>query len=95
MTRVIRPFEEDCDDADGHRWEDDGRGPQCSRCYARGHTLPQAMTPAEFAAAMKHAASLATDAAHETADATMCKVLRALGYDEGIDTFEKRDRWYA
>lgn len=33
--------------------------------------------------------------AHILADELMCKLLRELGYGEGVDIFEKMDKWYA
>lgn len=36
-----------------------------------------------------------TELAHIFADELMCKLLRELGYGEGIDIFEKMDKWYS
>lgn len=33
--------------------------------------------------------------AHILADELMCKLLRELGYGEGVDIFEKMDIWYS
>lgn len=32
---------------------------------------------------------------HVDADNLMCQILRSLGYGEGIDIFEKMDKWYS
>ena len=36
-----------------------------------------------------------TEMAHILADELMCKLLRELGYGEGVDLFEKMDKWYS
>lgn len=36
-----------------------------------------------------------TEMAHILADELMCKLLRELGYGEGVDIFEKMDKWYS
>lgn len=36
-----------------------------------------------------------TEMAHILADELMCKLLRELGYDEGVDIFEKMSKWYS
>ena len=36
-----------------------------------------------------------TERAHNHADELMCKLLRELGYGEGVDIFEKMDKWYS
>ena len=36
-----------------------------------------------------------TEMAHILADELMCKLLRELGYSEGVDIFEKMDKWYS
>lgn len=36
-----------------------------------------------------------TEMAHILADELMCKLLRELGYDEGVDIFEQMDKWYS
>ena len=36
-----------------------------------------------------------TEMAHILADELMCKLLRELGYGEGIDIFEEMDKWYS
>lgn len=33
--------------------------------------------------------------AHVLADELMCKLLRELGYGEGVDIFEQMDKWYS
>lgn len=35
------------------------------------------------------------EVAHILADELMCKLLRELGYGEGVDIFEKMDKWYS
>lgn len=35
------------------------------------------------------------EAAHGRADEVMCDLLRELGYGDGVDIFERMDRWYA
>jgi len=35
------------------------------------------------------------ETAHILADELMCKLLRELGYSEGVDIFEKMEKWYA
>lgn len=36
-----------------------------------------------------------TEMAHILADELMCKLLRELGYGEGVDIFKKMDKWYS
>jgi hypothetical protein len=36
-----------------------------------------------------------TESAHENADNALCDLLRALGFDEIVDIYEKVDKWYA
>ena len=36
-----------------------------------------------------------TEMAHILADELMCKLLRELGYGEGVDIFEQMDKWYS
>lgn len=36
-----------------------------------------------------------TETAHIFADKLMCEVLCGLGYGEGVDVFEKMDKWYS
>ena len=56
------------------------------------------MTPKEFA---KEMAKLTADKdgdferAHGQMDDLMCKLLKELGYKEGIKIFEEQDKWYA
>ena len=33
--------------------------------------------------------------AHYLADKLMCELLRELGYDEGVDIFERIQKWYS
>lgn len=59
------------------------------------------MTPEEFRDKMR--AIFAEDkdsypdleASHANADGLMCELLRQLGYGEGVEIFEKADKWYA
>ena len=54
------------------------------------------MTPEEFAAKMQEIAEAGDpEAAHTEADALMCKVLAALGYEAGVRTFRHMRKWYA
>ena len=57
-----------------------------------------AMTPQEFADAMR-ALHLKyhwdEEQLHVEADALMCKLLRDLGYDDGVATFMAMEKWYA
>ena len=36
-----------------------------------------------------------TEMAHILADELMCKLLRELGYGEGVDIFKQMDKWYS
>ena len=36
-----------------------------------------------------------TEMAHVVADELMCKVLKGLGYGEGVDAYRKADKWHA
>lgn len=36
-----------------------------------------------------------TEMAHILADELMCKLLRELGYNEGVEIFEKMGKWYS
>ena len=54
------------------------------------------MTPEEFRNAMMgHKENDDVEDAHKDADVLMCKVLRSLGYAEGVEVFEKMQKWYA
>lgn len=56
------------------------------------------MTPEEFAARMRTIEAERggdPEAAHGAADELLLGALRALGYGEGCDVFERLDRWYA
>jgi hypothetical protein len=56
------------------------------------------LTPEEFANKMKSLyVKLGGDqeAFHADADDLMCVLLRSLGYAEGVEIFEKADKWYA
>lgn len=68
----------------------------------------QVMTPEEFRDKMKEASELKihmpdlgivhrhdTEESHVQMDDIMCKLLRSLGYGEGIDIFDKTYKWYA
>lgn len=55
------------------------------------------MNPEEFKEAMKKARDSYCDKeySHVDMDELMCKLLRELGYGEGVDIFEKAEKWYA
>ena len=56
------------------------------------------MTPEQFRDAMKEIDEkygADTEGAHGQADDLMCKLLRELGYEEGVEVFEKMHKWYA
>ena len=60
------------------------------------------MTPEEFKQRMQEIAEKNetqwgpdTEAKHGWADALLCEALRELGYGEGVDVFEKMEKWYA
>lgn len=36
-----------------------------------------------------------TEGGHVEADKLMCELLKDFGYGEGVDIFEKMDKWYA
>lgn len=56
------------------------------------------ISPKEFAERMKWIAENFggdPEAAHGRADDLLCLVLKTLGYESGVDEFEKIVRWYA
>jgi hypothetical protein len=54
------------------------------------------MTPDEFKARMEEVLLVGScEYRHEDADDLMCEVLRSLGYGDGVDIFEKMEKWYA
>ena len=53
------------------------------------------MSPDEFLEKMKAIESQSPEYFHINADDLMCDLLRRLGYGEGIDFFEKQERWYS
>ena len=56
------------------------------------------MTPEEFLDAMRQIVIDEGDdfeSSHGSADELMCKALRELGYHEGVEIFEKMEKWYA
>ncbi len=56
------------------------------------------ISPEEFKARMGqlfNPAEYDEEIAHCDADKLMCDLLRQIGYGEGIDIFEKSDKWYA
>lgn len=55
------------------------------------------MNPEEFKEAMQEAISQGFDEeiTHKELDNLMCILLRQLGYGEGVDIFEKAEKWYA
>jgi len=57
---------------------------------------PIIITPSKFAENMKAIMqSHGCEDAHKKADDLLCKVLRCLGYHEGVETFENTIKWYA
>lgn len=54
------------------------------------------MTPEQFKTEMEQIErSGDTEGGHVDADELMCRVLRELGYGDGVEVFERMDRWYA
>ena len=53
------------------------------------------MTPDEFARRMYEISNVGPEEGHIEADALMCQVLRELGYDAGVEIFERMPKWYA
>lgn len=57
------------------------------------------MTPEKFAEEMRELSVECshgdTELAHVRMDELMCKVLKALGYGEGVDIFDDAHKWYA
>lgn len=55
------------------------------------------MTPEKFKQRMAEFFKEGYDkeGAHGNADDLMCKVLRELGYEEGVEIFETADKWYS
>lgn len=55
------------------------------------------MTPQEFANKMHELRRDLGDpeATHSQADKLMCEALRRLGYEAGVEIFEKMELWYA
>jgi hypothetical protein len=54
------------------------------------------MTPEEFAAKMREIlVGVDLEDEHVEADNLMCRVLRDLGYTEGVTVFLQADMWYA
>lgn len=56
------------------------------------------MSPEEFTKEMREcfpAEGYDEEGAHSAADHIMCDLLRELGYNEGVEIFEKADKWYA
>ena len=56
------------------------------------------MTPDEFKTRMAEfydAADKDVEYQHIKADKLMCELLRSLGYGDGVDVFDKEQRWYA
>lgn len=62
---------------------------------------PQPYTPKEFATEMDSIFTGRQDkhndpeSEHARADALLCEQLRRLGYDAGVEIFEKAKKWYA
>lgn len=58
--------------------------------------METALTPEEFEKIMKTYSELSSKAdRHELADKLVCDLLRALGYEDGVEIFEKMEKWYA
>jgi hypothetical protein len=53
------------------------------------------MTPEEFRDKMNIMQSLGQEEGHMSMDDLMCELLSALGYHEGVEIFEKFDKWYS
>ena len=55
------------------------------------------MTPEKFKNEMIAIAerNLGLEGFHLEADDLICKVMRELGYSDGIEIFEKHEKWYA
>lgn len=55
------------------------------------------MSPEKFKEVMNDAIKEGFDPelTHAIMDGLMCKLLRELGYGEGVDIFEKSEKWYA
>jgi len=55
------------------------------------------MTPEEFAEYMQYLHDLNSDQeqTHIRMDALMCELLRNLGYEKGIEIFDKTSKWYS
>lgn len=54
------------------------------------------MTPEEFKTEMQEIAdNYNTEIRHIEADDLMCKLLKELGYSEGVDVFESMYKWYS
>jgi hypothetical protein len=52
-------------------------------------------TPEQFKNEMQNEVGGDIESAHIRMDAIMCRVLKELGYKDGIAVFEKQPRWYA
>ena len=70
----------------------------------RENVIKTVMTPTEFLEALKEIDETTKrpgrqyddlEQFHSDADDLMCKILRDLGYGEGIDFFENHEKWYA
>ena len=77
-------------------------GPECNykerlpECPIKEITI----TPEVFAERMRNIQELYSDyhdteERHQAMDRLMCELLQELGYGEGIDIFEKTNKWYA
>ena len=56
------------------------------------------MTPKEFYGRMLGLEELSKkdrEVAHSKADDILCEALKSLGYEEGIEIFERMRKWYA
>jgi len=70
---------------------------ECFRATALGF-IPR-LSPEDFEKAMVAQLSPLPDgdpeAAHKEMDKLMCIVLRQLGYENGVEVFERQDKWYS
>lgn len=54
------------------------------------------VTPADFEDRMKEIANRKdTEGRHVDADKLLCEVLNSLGYEAGVEIYEKIGKWYA
>lgn len=68
---------------------------ECNRLVAMARRGMAHMAPEQFANRMREAVTSDEESQHSVADGLMTSLLRELGYGEGVDVFEKMDKWYA